>query len=257
MDDTINHSRSTMTSTSPALTVPPQGVRDVLSGSVRPKFNSYFSFTKANQRSVVTGTTPDGKPIFTYSDESMVPDIMVLLSLFGEMYEAFVTATANLADRNAALAAFFAADPTLVREIRRLLEEGEYWESAAPGTRTLIQVPLVAAVPGRLPEISQVLRNGSAHFHWRYENLSAQDYWVRQGWDVGGHHSAFGLMTRAAVNYKAYIVDATPPWNSARFWDMRNLRILVTQFTVLRYHLHTFFNILLNGRSEDVFGHPI
>jgi hypothetical protein len=242
-----------VTNISPALAVAPKGVRDALTGAVGPKFNSYFTFTRANERAVQIGTAPDGRAIFTYSDASMVSDIMVLLSLFSETYESFKAATADFPACNAAMSAFFAADAPLTGEIRRLVEEGEYWESPPPGVRALQRVPLAAAVPGRLPDICRLLRNGSAHFHWRYENLSAQDYWTRQGWDTSAPQPAFGLAARRAENYKAYVVDARQPWDSAAFWDMRDLRILVTPFTMLRYHLHRFFNLLLNGSPHDVF----
>ncbi len=108
-------------------------------------------------------------------------------------------------------------------------------------------------MPACLAEIWRTLRNGFAHFHWRYDDLSASDYWTQQKWDTATAQTAFNLHGRAASNYTAYIVDAYP-WNPNKFWDMPDLRVIVTPFGIFRYHLHRFLNIVLNGDKKDVFG---
>jgi len=236
-----------MPTTSPALATLPQQIRDALLSTVRPKFDAYFAFTPncACTRSVETGQLPDRSPIYTYSDASMISDLTVLWALFCEVYES------GAIDVNG----FLSADPSLEFQLRRIIEDGEFWDSPHPGRRTLRQIPLAGAVTGRLPDVCRVLRNGFAHFNWRYENLSAEDYWKRNGWDTLSPQPAFNLRTRGPNNYTAYIVDAAPPWNSTAFWDMKNLRIVVTPFHILRYHLHLFLNVLLNGSAANVFTH--
>ncbi len=215
---------------------------------VRPKFNAYFAFTSApgNTRSVATGVDPKGNTIFTYPDASMISDLMVFWSLFAEVYELLKSTPVKPE-------VFCTEDPSLQRDFYRIIEDGEFWESPT-GVGSLRSVSLSDAVPGCLNEIWRTLRNGFAHFHWHYEDLSAEDYWRRQGWDTTGAPAAFALPTRGKHNYKGYIVDAGGTWSSANFWGMKNLRIIVTPYGILRYHLHRFLNVVLNGSSKDVFG---
>lgn len=145
-------------------------------------------------------------------------------------------------------------DSSLTFEFYRVVEDGEFWDSFRQ-VRNLQQVPLAVAVPNRIGDICDVLRNGFAHFHWHFQNLSGQDYWSSQGWDITQPQPVFNLSNRPEDNYRAYIVDATPPWTPSSFWDMPNLRILVTSFGTLRYHLHRFLNIVLNDSHNDVFSY--
>jgi hypothetical protein len=244
-----------MASVSPVLTALPKVVQAGLLDTVRPKFNAYFAFTYSSAttcvRSIPGGQGADGKAFYTYPDDSMISDLLVLSSLFAEVYELLKNASGNKFKAN--VIQLFVANPFLQFEFNRIAEDGEFWESPG-GVRSLQLVPLVRAVPDCLPDIWRTLRNGFAHFHWRYENLSAQDYWTQQRWDTTSAQSTFNLPGRPAANYKAYIVDAMPPWTPHAFWEMSDLRIIVTQYGTLRYHLHRFLNIVLNGDNRDVFG---
>ena len=100
----------------------------------------------------------------------------------------------------------------------------------------------------------RTLRNGFLHFHWRYENLSALDYWNAQHWSTDGAVPEFNLANRPQKNYMAYLVDAAIPWKPKCFWSMKNLRILVTPYSVLRYYLFLSLQRLLNESRCDVFG---
>jgi hypothetical protein len=110
------------------------------------------------------------------------------------------------------------------------------------------------AVSVHLEQLLRTLRNGFLHFHWRYDNLSALDYWNAQHWSTSGADSAFDLANRPQKNYMAYLADAAK-WDPKRFWHLRDLRTLVTPYTVLRYHLHLSLHQLLNNSRVDVFGH--
>ena len=124
----------------------------------------------------------------------MISDLTVIWSLFSEVYEL-------LKESKVDIARFFAADPRLEDEFQRIFREGgEFWDSPS-GTRSLRRVPVQDAVPGRLKDIWMTLRNGNAHFHWRYENLSALDYFTRQGWDTSNAAPIFDIVTRPADNY--------------------------------------------------------
>jgi hypothetical protein len=112
------------------------------------------------------------------------------------------------------------------------------------------------AVSVHLKQLLRTLRNGFLHFHWRYENLSALDYWNAQHWSTDGATAPlFDLPNRSHKNYMAYIADAAS-WDPTRFWDLKGLRILVTPYSALRYYLHLSLQQLLNNSRVDVFGVP-
>ncbi len=229
---------------SPVLTMVSQDVRDVLSNSAKPKFNAYFEFTASCIRAISHCDDGVQLKLFTYPNESMISDIVALWSLFTEVYEAFKT-------DKVCLKAFFAANPLLQCQFLRIIDGGEYWKT----DDGKLKVVLSNALPCELDGIGKTLRNGFAHFHWRYDDLSAMDYWNRQNWDTNSQKAAdFRLESRPSNNYTAYIADAAQPWNSTNFWDMKDLRIIVTNFVTLRDNLHRFLNIVLNNESKDVFG---
>lgn len=239
---------------SPAFAVLPSAVQATLLSGVKKKFDSYFMFTAgpACTRATEIRRTADGEPIYIYSDQSMISDLTVLWSLFCELYEVL---TRNGMVTEACLQAIVAKDQRLLDEFRRIFdEEGEFWTSSTT-RRSLQQVSAADALGKRLLELWKTLRNGYAHFHWRYEDLSAIDYWQAMGWDTQSAPPAFDLSRRSANNYKAYIADAKPPWNPAKFWDQRDLRICVAQYTTFRYSLHKFLNILLNNNESHVFAY--
>jgi hypothetical protein len=88
--------------------------------------------------------------------------------------------------------------------------------------------------------------------HWRYDDLSAIDYWNMQHWSTHGAPPAFDLANRPKKNYIAYVADASN-WGRASFWELNNLRILVTPYSVLRYYLHAILQQLLNHSRIDLF----
>jgi hypothetical protein len=84
--------------------------------------------------------------------------------------------------------------------------------------------------------------------------LSAADYWKELGWDTAAAVPQFNLQNRHKKNYMMYIADARD-FDPRTFWQLTDLRILVTHSSTLRYHLHQLLNFILNGSKEDVFGH--
>jgi hypothetical protein len=229
----------------PALSDLPSASLDALENSVLPKFNAYFGFTHSLIRSV-----PDAHPgLFIYPDDSLMSDLTVLAALFGETYQAF-----NEHGALSKFAAVLAREANLRKDFRRIVEgddaEGSFWIFPPKGPG---RVSADDAVSVHLEQLLRTLRNGFLHFHWRYDNLSALNYWNAQHWSTDGAAPEFDLANRPQKNYTAYVADATQ-WDPMRFWNLENLRILVTPYGVLRYFLHLNLNKLLNDSSVDVFG---
>jgi hypothetical protein len=227
----------------PALSHLPRALRNSLENSVRLKFNAYFAFTRSLVRSV-----PDTHSGFIYPNDSLMSDLTILAALFGETYQAF--------DEHATLSEFAVvlAGEALKEDFRRIVEgdskdrDGSFW--VFPTGRVCTD----DAVSVHLEQVLRTLRNGFLHFHWRYDDLSALDYWNAQHWSTnGGAAPQFNLATRPQKNYMAYLADAEG-WNPKCFWNLKKLRILVTPYTVLRYHLHLSLQKLLNDSRVDVFG---
>jgi hypothetical protein len=231
----------------PALSDLPRASLDALENSVRPKFNAYFGFT----RSLARGVPRHGW--FIYPDDSLMSDLTVLAALFGETYEAF--------KQDAALsqfAAVLAGDANLREDFRRIVEgdsgqdpDGSFWIFPPRGTG---RVSTDDAVSVHLEQLLRTLRNGFLHFHWRFVDLSALNYWNAQHWSTDGAAPEFDLANRPQKNHMAYVADAVPPWDPTHFWGLKELRILVTPYSVLRYHLHLSLQQLLNESRVDVFG---
>jgi hypothetical protein len=142
------------------------------------------------------------------------------------------------------------------RQFERIFnEKGEFWDSPDRPPRTLRRVMQKDAIPARLKYIWRTLGNGYSHFHWRYENLSAVDYWEQQRWNTRNQQPVFGLASRGVDNFMAYVPDALV-WDPTTFWDLRDLRIMVVPYITLRFSLHRFLNILLNDeRNLNVFNY--
>lgn len=227
----------------------PPSVRDHLLKVIKPKFDAYFQFTSSSSgRSSRAVRDPGGQPVFIYPNESMCADLTVLGLLFVEFFEAV---SEHKGKRGAAkVSSFIAADLFRLQSFYDIVDKGEFWDS--PGGK-LRRVPTAQAVPDRLDDIARTLRDCFAHGYWRYDDLSALDYWTRQGWDTSNADPAFGIDSRPANNWVAYLVDAVPPWTPACFWSMKDLRIIVTPYIELRFHLHRFFNYVLNGSTTNVF----
>jgi hypothetical protein len=232
----------------PALSRLPRASLSALENSVRPKFNSYFGFTRSLSRSI----TDAGHDWFVFPNDSLMSDLTVLAALFGETYQAF--------HEHRALRQFadvLAGEANLREDFRRIVEgcneqdpDGSFWIFAPRGTG---RVSTDEAVSVHLEQLLRTLRNGFLHFHWRYDNLSALDYWNTQHWSTDRAAPEFDLANRPQKNYMAYVADAAN-WDPRRFWDLGDLRILVTPYSVLRYHLHLSLNQLLNESRVNVFG---
>ncbi len=181
-------------------------------------------------------------------------DLTVLAALFGETYQALQDCGAL-----SQFAATLAGEGNLREDFRRIVEgssgqdpDGSFWIFPPKGNG---RVSTDDAVSVHLEQLLRTLRNGFLHFHWRYENLSAFDYWNAQHWSTnGGVAPQFELADRPQKNYMAYIADAAPRWDPTRFWDLKELRIVVTPYSILRYHLHLSLQQLLNDSRVDVFG---
>jgi hypothetical protein len=215
-----------------------QDVQDVLLTSIKPRLNAYMTMTDGATRA---RPNPDGS--FTYPDETMMTDITLFWTLFNDVNAAFKS--------KVQIEAAIVADPILENAFRGLFAKGEFWYSPRKGVGNLQQMKSIAA--SEYETIWRTFRNGFAHFNWRYENLSALDYWTKQGWDIAGAIASFGLDGRKADNYLAYIADGMN-WKPSAMWQLKDLRIVVTPTVELRYSLHLFLNYLLNGKNEGIFG---
>jgi len=178
----------------------------------------------------------------------MITDIVFLWSVFSDVYE--------ILGGPGKLATIVKGDADLKSDIYRIIEgasstdqDGSFWHF--PRGR----VPLHEAVDTELKHVLRTLRNGFAHSHWLYENLSGLEYWMKLGWQTANAPCAFDLQNRPAKNYMTYIADAEEWHRQLDFWRKNDLRILVTPSHVLRFHLHLFLNYVLNGSRENVFQH--
>jgi hypothetical protein len=235
----------------PALTHLPRESLGILETSVRPKFNAYFAFTKDLRRAV--SNNPQGW--FIYPDSSVMSDLTILGSLFGEIDQAFKEHSTR-----SDFAAALAGDANLREDFRQIVEgnadqraNGSFWITGLGG---LEKVSADDTIQHHLETLLRTLRNGFAHFHWRYDNLSALDYWDAQNWSAQGAPVAFDLNNRPAKNYMTYIADGIG-WDPNRFWNLGDLRIVATPIPCLRYFLHLNLQQLLNNTRVDMFGNPV
>jgi hypothetical protein len=235
----------------PALSHLPRKSLDILETSVRPKFNAYFAFTQNLPRAVPN--TPHAG--FTYPDNSVMSDLTILASLFGEIDQAFKDHSTR-----SDFASALAGDANLREDFRQIVEgdigqgaNGSFWITGSGG---LERVSADDTIQHHLESLLRTLRNGFAHVHWRYDNLSAQDYWAAQNWSTQGAPAVFDLNNRPPKNYMTYIADGNS-FDPNRFWYLRDLRILVTPVTYLRYFLHLNLQQLLNNTRVNIFGNPV
>jgi hypothetical protein len=227
----------------PALSRLPRASLDALENSVHPKFKAYFGYTRSLSRDV--RDVPNDW--FIYPNDSLMSDLTVLAALFGETYQAFHEHNAL-----SQFATALAGEANLREDFRRIVEgdgDGSFW------IFPLGRVSADDAVSVHLENLLRTLRNGFLHFHWRYDNLSALDCWNAQHWSTDGAAPEFDLANRPQKNYMAYVADAAN-WDPKRFWELRDLRILVTPYSVLRYYLHLSLQRLLTESRVDVFGRP-
>lgn len=229
----------------------PSGVKAAIETGIRERFDAYFTFTKSLTRSILQ---PQGH--FIYPNESMLSDLTVLSSLFAEVYQAFEEHGGKVPG----FVTYVLSELPLLVDLGRILEghdaqeqDGSYWDFSVTSAGPIPRADVLSA--GHLDSLLRTLRNGFQHFHWRFENLSALDYWKARQWSTLGAPAAFNLSGRPPKNYMAYIADAyrLDPQN---FWQHKDLRILVTPHHVLRYHLYLFLHYLTYGRRLDIFGIP-
>ena len=228
----------------------PGEIQRTLANSLRPKLDAYLQFTGDRPRAAKV----PGQSFYTYPDESMLSDLTAFSALFVDLYGAFGDGT-RLGD-------FAASDPYLLAQFRRIVEggyeegqpKGSFWHYPKDSPGGLVSLN-DAMTPPELGQVLRTMRNCFAHGHWLYGDRSAVDYWDAKGWKQDGADPAFNMSTRLRDNYVAYIADANP-WKPSEFWrhrHERNLRILVTHFTILRYHLHLVLEYVLRGSTNDVF----
>jgi hypothetical protein len=233
-----------MTAPIPAVASLPPKTRDILSTVVKPTFDGYIAVTANSTRSVPAA---DGQ-YFVYPSDITTTDLVFMWALLLRVYDA-VGGPDDLAQ-------LLQADSELLSDARAIVggepehnQEGSFWQFPDAG-----QVPLDEAVGPKLGSVLKTLRNGFAHSHWVYKDLSALDYWQALGWETEGAKKQFHLQDRPARNYTMYVADASRPWDPANFWAMKDLRILATPSHVLRYRLHLMLNYILNGIRVDIFG---
>ena len=234
-----------MTDPIPAGASLPPRAWQVLSNIVRPTFDAYMAVTAETVRSVLA----DDGSYYIYPDAITTTDLVFFWALFVRVYEAIRDVGKDELSR------LMRADSNLSGDVRAIVrgdpdrgQEGSFWRIPDG------QVPVDEAVGSGLGELLKTLRNGFAHSHWVYANLSALECWQALGWGTKGADVAFDLAGRPARNYTMYIADAKPPWDSANFWALKDLRILVTPSHILRYHLHLMLNWMLHGTRKDIFG---
>jgi hypothetical protein len=169
----------------------------------------------------------------------------VLWSLYAEVFELLGRAPGGGA-------AFVRSHPKLCDALLLIVrEEGQLWRMSS------YEIVLVKDedIEAHLGDLMKTLRDGYAHFNWRYDDCSATEYWDRMGWSTAGAPREFAIEQRTKDNYRAYIVGAHPKWDPSAFWQTKPLTLVVTRYAPLRYHLHRFLNRLLTGSELDVFGH--
>ena len=231
----------------PAAASLPPNIQDVLTKVVKPKFDAYFAFTAGGTARAIPA--PSGEPWFIYPNQTMIPDLVFLWSLFSDVYQAM--------SGPGAFADFVKADAELLSDVRSIVEgapstdqAGSLWHFPHG------QIPPDDATDAQLGDVLRTLRNGFAHSHWYLADLSAVDYWRELGWDIRDADPRFNLGGRPRTNFMLYVADAdVRAWDAAHFWTLKDLRILVTPSHVLRYHLHLMLNYILNGSRADVFQH--
>lgn len=225
--------------------LPPDKLNTLLTVA-KPKFDAYAMITSNVSRSI-----PQSNGLYLYPNEPMISDMVYLWAVFSNVYE--------ILGKTGELATIVRREQVLKGDIRRIVEgdsstdpDGSFWHSPA-GSYSLQEVPLDRAVDAELNQVFRTLRNGFAHSNWLYDDLTALEYWKKRGWQTADAAAGFRLENRPAKNYMTYIADAKK-FDPQRFWGLEDLRILVTHSGVLRHHLHTFLNYLLNGSRKDVFG---
>ena len=232
----------------------PSHVQSALKDRLAPKFNAYMRFTQGLKRSEPQRDADGNLKHYEYPNDSIMSDLGAFWPLFGECREIL---------DGLDLEKFLQQDPALESALATLVHErGEFWFSPVcktkPKKRDPKQLTKIADTDAEksLPEIWRTLRNGSAHGRWAFGDFGAVDYWKQNGWDTTGAHPDFTIATRGVDNYVVYIADAAvKPWDGSKFWELNDLRILVTPSGTLRFWLHKFLNVLLNGDHTNVFDH--
>ena len=163
-----------MTVPIPAAASLPQHTQDVLMKVVKPKFDAYFEFTAGGAARAIPAPN---ESYFIYPGATMISGLVILWSLFSDVYQASGGPTR--------FARFLRGDAALLGDARRIVEgtspanqDGSFWHYPNG------QVSLDDATDSHLGDVLKTLRNGFAHSHWYLANLSAVDYWRELGWDI-------------------------------------------------------------------------
>jgi len=186
---------------------------------------------------------------YVYPNPGLISDISMFWSLFCEIFETIGRGLNSNKDMAQRLAGVVSTDAFLRGQLTRLVRGGTrgfYWLGGAG----VVPDPVTST----LPELLSTMRNGFSHFHWRYENLTAKEYFKSQGWQAVSDNPSFEQRATTA-GHISYIVNSTArPWNGATLWSHRDLQILVTPYVDLRARLYTFINHFLCDRRLSLFG---
>jgi hypothetical protein len=154
----------------------------------KPKFDSYFAYTAASAGGMPRAVPVEGKPWYVYQSQTVIADLVALSTVFTDVYQA-------LSEKG--FAKLVKSDPFLLSQIERIFEGGQadgsgssFWKFPAG------HVPVTVAISTQLGDVLKTLRNGFAHSHWFYADLSATDYWKESGWDVASADPKFNLANR-------------------------------------------------------------
>src|SRR3954451_15782558 len=135
----------------PALSHLPCECLDILVTSVRPKFHAYFAFTKDLSRAEPNSPHPG----FIYPNNSVMSDLTILASLFGEIDQAFQDHSTR-----SAFATALAGDANLREDFRQIVEgdsDGSFWITGSGG---LERVSADDTIQHHLETLLRTLRNG-------------------------------------------------------------------------------------------------
>jgi hypothetical protein len=128
---------------------------------IRKKFDAYFNFTTGRLPRILSFDRRTQQ--YTYTEESIVLDIIFLTSLFAQLYEAYKKNKEKLHLRH----------PAAWLQIMSLFDE------RGPETGAFYQqgkASPVARNDFNHPEICRTLRNAFQHFNYKYTDLTAQEY---------------------------------------------------------------------------------
>jgi len=121
-------------------------------------------------------------------------------------------------------------------DVRGFTTHARFWNAAT-------QVPVTDKEGMR--SLCRTLRNGLAHFNFRYVNVAPSEYFSRMGLPLPGHLP----QPNEAQHYRIFICDWNPKYS---FMDPRSdTRIIETHFAHFRYHLFMFLARLFSTPEHE------